>query len=64
MKLPLLPTEIWMLINNIKRQLERKDRWGWSEIIDTSLHTEARYAMIVERDRIISSAIQLGLGYY
>ena len=30
MKLPLLPTEIWMLINNIKRQLEYNDRWGWS----------------------------------
>ena len=33
MKLPLLPTEIWMLINNIKRQLEYNDRWGWSESI-------------------------------
>ena len=62
MKLPLLPPEIWMLINNIKRQLEYNDRWGWSKIIGSSWHTEARYAMIVERNRIISSAIQLGLG--
>ena len=60
MKLPLLPPEIWMLINNIKRQLEYNDRWGWSKIIGSSWHTEARYAMIVERNRIISSAIQLG----